>query len=63
MPALTSVKYSNNKLKKILTISGIAAGAVALIVTGVILVQRSGILGKKKDTDRKDFKMTSEMSS
>lgn len=62
MPALTSVKYSNNKLKKILTISGIAAGAVALIVTGVILVQRSGILGKKKDTDRKDFKMTSEMS-
>lgn len=62
MPALTSVKYNNNNLKKILTISGIVAGAVALIVAGVILVQRSGILTKKKDTDRKTYKMTSEMS-
>ena len=63
MPALTSVKYTNKKVKKIVTISVIAVVAVIAIVVGVKFLLESGAFSKKEDTAANSFFMTDEMNS
>ena len=63
MPALTSVKYTNKKVKKIVTISVIAVVAVVVIVVGVKFLLESGAFSKKEDTAANSFSMTDEMNS
>lgn len=62
MPALTSVKYSNKKVKKIVTISVISVVAVIAIVVGVKFLLESGAFSKKEDTAANSFSMTDEMN-
>ena len=47
MPALTSVKYSNKKVKKIVTVSVIAVVIVVAAVFGVKLLLDNGVFSKK----------------
>ena len=62
MPALTSVKYSNKKVKKIVTVSVIAVILVVAAVFGVKLLLDNGVFSKKEDTAGNSFAMTDEMS-
>ena len=62
MPALTSVKYSNKKVKKIVTVSVIAVVLVVAAVFGVKLLLDNGVFSKKEDTAGNSFTMTDEMS-
>ena len=61
MPSMTSVKYTNKKVKKILLICVIVAAALALIGTGIYLVIRNGIFYKKTDTAGNSYSMSAEM--
>lgn len=62
MPALTSVKYSNKKVKKIVMISVIAVIAVVLIIVGVKFLLDNGVFSKKEDTAGNSFALTDEMN-
>lgn len=61
MPSMTSVKYSNKKIRRIAMISGIAVAAVVLISVGIYLLIRNGVFYKKTDTDAKKYSMTWDM--
>ena len=61
MPSLTSVKYSNKKILKIVRITAIALAAAALIGVGIYLLIRNGVFYKKTETDGKSFTLTEEM--
>ena len=63
MPSMTSVKYTNKKVKKILLICGIAVAAAALVATGIYLVVRNGVFYKKEDTAGNSYSMTAEMKA
>ncbi len=62
MPALTSVKYSNKKVKKIAMISVIAVVLAIAAGFGVKLLLDNEVFSKKEDTAGNSFTMTDEMN-
>jgi hypothetical protein len=60
---MTSVKYTNKKVKKILLICGIVALVIALVATGIYLVIRNGVFYKKEDTAGNSYAMSAEMKA
>ncbi|MBO4927020.1 MAG: hypothetical protein J5379_02055 [Clostridiales bacterium] len=62
MPSLTSVKYTNKKVRKYAIIGGIVLGVVLVLSLGIYFLMRSGVFYKKKDTAASVFKMSAEMS-
>ncbi len=61
MPSLTSVKYSNKKIMKIVKISVAALAAAALIGVGIYLLIHNGVFYKKVDTDKKTYAFSEQM--
>lgn len=62
MPSLTQVKYTNKKFGKTLKIVAAVAIAAAILVVGILVLVRSGLLTKKENTDARPYFMSAEMS-
>ncbi|MBR5974496.1 MAG: hypothetical protein IK020_04845 [Clostridiales bacterium] len=63
MPSLTSVKYSNKKVMRIVRIAAVCVAAAALLGFLIYYLLTSGIFYKKTDTDGKSYELTEKMQT
>ncbi|MBO4688224.1 MAG: hypothetical protein J5636_06895 [Clostridiales bacterium] len=63
MPSLTSVKYSNKKVMRIVRIVAICVAVAAVLGFGIYYLLTSGVFYKKADTDAKSYELTEKMQA